>query len=161
MESTDGVERLPIGQLLVHLLRLFRGELALRGGSRQGVDGIRPAHLQVFGTIKADGSRLTDLASAAGLSLSAMAELVDDLESSGYLERRPDPADGRAKLVCLTASGWRAIRTGRAMIEQIETDWGTRIGPDRFETLCEAMQELLDGLDPHIRARYTTPPELE
>lgn len=159
MESTNGVERLPIGQLLIHLLRLFRGELATRGGAAKGVEGIRPAHLQVFGTIKASGSRLTDLASAAGMSLSAMAELVDDLEAFGYLERRPDPADGRAKLVCVTASGWRAIRTGRAMIEQIEAEWGTRIGPDRYETLRDAMQDLLDELDPQIRSRYKTPPE--
>src|ERR1700735_5734677 len=71
MKSTPPPERLPIGQLLVNLLRLFRAELALRGESGADVEGIRPAHLQVFGVIKADGSRLTDLADSAGLSLSS------------------------------------------------------------------------------------------
>ena len=91
------------------------------------------------------------------MSLSAMAELVDDLEALGYVERLPDPADGRAKLVCLTASGWRAIRTGRAIIEQIEHDWGARLGPERFETLCRTMEDLLDELDPRVRQQYKPP----
>jgi DNA-binding MarR family transcriptional regulator len=157
MKSTPPPERLPIGQLLVNLLRLFRAELALRGESGADVEGIRPAHLQVFGVIKADGSRLTDLADSAGLSLSSMAELVDDLESLGYVQRQPDPSDRRAKLVGLTPSGWRAIRTGRAIIEQIENDWGSRIGHQHFATMCRSMQDLLDGLDQGIRRQYVTP----
>lgn len=159
MKSTAGAEQLPIGQLLIHLLRLFRGELAARGAAADGVEGIRPAHLQVFGAIKAEGSRLTELASAAGISLSAMAELVDDLEALGYLHRKPDPADRRAKLVCLTESGWCAIKTGRELIQQIEADWGARIGPDRYRALRDGMQDLLDALDHSIRARYTLPPD--
>ena len=91
MSETPHSERLPVGQLLGNLIRLFRSELAVRGEASAGVEGIRPAHLQVFGSIKASGSRLTDLASSSGLSLSAMAELVDRLEQLGYLERRPDP----------------------------------------------------------------------
>ena len=67
-----------------------------------------------------------------------MAELVDDLESLGYVQRQPDPSDRRAKLVGLTPSGWRAIRTGRAIIEQIEHDWGARIGDHRFATIAAA-----------------------
>src|ERR1700761_8616820 len=105
MMSSTRPNDLPIGQLLTNLLRLFRAELAERGDGSAGTEGIRPAHLQVFGVIKADGTRLTDLAASAGMSLSAMAELVDALEQLGYVERRPDPRDGRAKLVCLTDSG--------------------------------------------------------
>ncbi len=157
MKSTPPPERLPVGQLLVNLLRLFRTELASRGKAGADVEGIRPAHLQVFGVIKADGSRLTDLADSAGLSLSSMAELVDDLESLGYVQRQPDPSDRRAKLVELTPSGWRAIRTGRAIIEQIEREWGGRIGHQRFATMCRSMQDLLDELDQEVRRGYVTP----
>jgi DNA-binding MarR family transcriptional regulator len=151
-------DRLPVGQLLVNLLRLFRVELAERGEGGAGVEGIRPAHLQVFGSIKADGSRLTDLAESSGLSLSAMAELVDGLQALGYLERRPDPADGRAKLVCLTAAGRTAIVEGRRLIAGIEADWGEAIGEKRFAELCDAMQALLDDLDPAVREGYRPSP---
>jgi DNA-binding MarR family transcriptional regulator len=150
--------RLPIGQLLVNLLRLFRAELAARGEGAAEVAGIRPAHLQVFGSIKADGIRLTDLARSTDLSLSSAAELVDDLEALGYLERRSDPSDGRAKLVSPTERGWAAIRSGRAAIAGIETDWATRIGEERFADLVASLQDLLDALDPAVRRSYKTPP---
>jgi DNA-binding MarR family transcriptional regulator len=155
--STGDVERMPIGQLLANLVRLFRAELATRGATLDGVAGIRPAHLQVFGAIKADGSRLTDLAIGSNVSLSSMAELVDDLERLGYLERRPDPRDGRAKLVCLTATGWQAIRQGRRIIEAIEADWGQRLGQQRFHELCQALQALIDDLDPEVSQNYVGP----
>jgi DNA-binding MarR family transcriptional regulator len=83
-----------------------------------------------------------------------MAELVDSLQQLGYVERRPDPSDGRAKLVCLTDSGWQAIHEGRRLIAQIEADWGAAMGADRFESLCRELQSLLDLLDPTIRERY-------
>ena len=159
MKSTPPPERLPIGQLLVNLLRLFRVELAALGEAAMDVDGIRPAHLQVFAVIKADGSRLTNLADSAGLSLSSMAELIDDLESLGYVHRQPDPSDRRAKLVALTPSGWRAIKTGRAIIEKIEYDWGNRIGHQQFTAMCRTMQDLLDELDQEIRRDYVAPAE--
>ncbi len=154
MSSSPPVERLPVGQLLAHLIRLFRAELAARGDGSTGTEGIRPAHLQVFGVIKAEGSRLTDLAAWAGMSLSAMAELVDGLEQLGYVERRRDSRDGRAKLVLLTDSGWRAIRQGQRVIAQIEADWGAALGGDRFESLCKDLQSLLDLLDPGAFERY-------
>jgi DNA-binding MarR family transcriptional regulator len=155
--STSDNERMPIGQQLGNLMRLFRAELASRGATLDSVAGIRPAHLQVFGTIKADGSRLTDLATWSNMSLSSMAELVDDLERLGYLERRPDPRDGRAKLVCLTATGWQAIRQGRRVIAAIEADWGQRLGEQRFQDLCQALQALIDDLDPGVIQNYVGP----
>jgi DNA-binding MarR family transcriptional regulator len=156
--SSSESERLPVGQLLGNLVRLFRAELSARGAALDGVAGIRPAHLQVFGAIKADGTRLTDLASWTSLSLSSMSELVDDLVRLGYLKRRPDPADGRAKLVCLTDTGWRAIRGGRGIIEEIEADWGQRLGQERFQSLCQALQDLINDLDPPVKRNYLTPP---
>jgi len=152
------LERLPVGQLLGNLIRLFRSELALRGEASVGVEGIRPAHLQVFGSIKSGGSRLTDLASSSGLSLSAMAELVDGLEQLDYLERRPDPSDGRAKLICLTERGWQAIREGRRLIAEIEVAWAGALGGSDFESLCRDLQRLLDVLDPTVRAQYVDTP---
>jgi len=158
MSEPAHFERLPVGQLLGNLIRLFRSELAARGEASAGVEGIRPAHLQVFGSIKAGGSRLTDLASSSGLSLSAMAELVDGLEQLGYLERRPDPSDGRAKLICLTERGWQAISEGRRLIAEIEVTWADALGGTDFESLCWELQRLLDVLDPSVRAQYVDTP---
>jgi DNA-binding MarR family transcriptional regulator len=138
-------ERLHIGQLLVHLTRLFQTELFARL-QEAGLQDARVPHTHVTAYIKAEGSRLTDLAAQARMTRPAMAELVDDLERLGIVERRPDPSDGRAKLVCLTDAGWDAMRTARRVIAELEADYARLIGAKRFEQTCEGMQALLDAL---------------
>jgi DNA-binding MarR family transcriptional regulator len=83
----------------------------------------------------------------------AMAELVDDLERLGIVERRPDPSDGRAKLVSLTDAGWEAMRTAHRVIAELETEYARLIGPERFEQTCQGMQALLDALNLEARLR--------
>ena len=133
----------------MHHLRVFREQLLAAGEPLAQEAGIRLrlSHLHVFGNIKAEGTRLTDLAAWAGMARPSMAELVDELEADGLVARRPDPSDGRAKLVVLTPTGWEAIRTGRAIIARIEADYARRIGAERFEQMCWALQDLLDDLN--------------
>ena len=116
--------------------------------------GSAPRTCRYSGRSRRGGSRLTDLAESSGLSLSATAELVDSLQGLGYLERRPDPGDGRAKLVCLTDAGRGAIDEGRRLIAEIESRWGQALGEAQFAQLCDSMQTLLDQLDPGVRAGY-------
>jgi DNA-binding MarR family transcriptional regulator len=148
MPQSTPAPRLAIGQLLVFHLRLFRERLLAEseGLAREAGLQLRLSHLHVFGNIKADGSRLTDLAAWAGMARPSMAQLVDELEADGLVERRPDPTDGRAKFVALTPAGLDAIRAGRAIIARIETEYANQIGADRFESMCWTLQELLDSL---------------
>jgi DNA-binding MarR family transcriptional regulator len=149
MHESTADPRLPVGQLLVHHLRWFREQLLAEAEplARDAGVQLRLSHLQVFGNIKAEGTRLTDLAAWAGMTRPSMAQLVDQLEADGLLERRPDPTDRRAKLVALTPAGWEAIRAGRAIIARIEADSASRIGAERFESMCWALQDLLDDLN--------------
>jgi DNA-binding MarR family transcriptional regulator len=81
------------------------------------------------------------------MTLPAMSELVDDLQRIGIVERRPDPSDGRAKLICLTEAGWEAMRTGRRVIAEIEAGYAELVGAKRFEAAAETLNELLMRLD--------------
>src|SRR5919204_2678260 len=108
-------ERRKIGQLLVQMTRLFRMELFAQLSSQPGLTGIRPAHLPVFANMARGGKRLTDLAEAASMSLSAMQELVDELHRRGFVERRLDPRDRRAKLIVLTEEGRAALAPASAI----------------------------------------------
>src|SRR5688572_28974168 len=80
----------------------------------------RPKHSAVFAQISLEGSRLTELARKANMTPQAMGELVDELVEMGYVVRRPDPADGRAKLIVLTKRGRAAVAAGRQTIEGLE-----------------------------------------
>jgi DNA-binding MarR family transcriptional regulator len=55
-----------------------------------------------------------------------MGELVVSLERGGWVERRPDPTDGRARLVCLTSSGRHLVIRGLHHIAAIEAEWQER-----------------------------------
>jgi DNA-binding MarR family transcriptional regulator len=143
-------QRLPIGQLLVRHLRLFREQaMALVEEGGAGSE-LRVPHLHVMANMRRGGVRLTELAAAAGMTRPSMLELVDELEDLGLVERRSDPSDRRAKLIVLTPAGRRAIRTGRALIDRVEADYARRLGPERFEAMCQALQDLLDDLSGEV-----------
>lgn len=138
------VGRLAIGQLLVRLLHEFRAELS--GPAGHGYGDLRPPHLHIFGNVGVDGVRLTELAARAQLSLATTSELVSELERLGYLERRPDPDDRRAKLIFPTSRGRQALDAAGDRVAEIEQHWRELAGADRFDVMCQTMQTLLDRL---------------
>jgi DNA-binding MarR family transcriptional regulator len=74
------------------------------------------------------GTRLTTLSARAGMTHQSMGELVSILERNGYVERRPDPSDRRARLVCLTDKGRALVRQAIREIAEIEAAWLGRLG---------------------------------
>lgn len=116
----------------------------------QIVDGVvgagfpqKPSHSAVFAQIGHEGSRLTELARGANMTPQAMGELVDELEELGYVERRPDPTDRRAKLIVLTPRGDECIAAGIATIEGIEERIDQVIGPRGHAQLRRLLSALL------------------
>jgi DNA-binding MarR family transcriptional regulator len=140
-------DRQAIGQLLVRLLREFRDDLAAPRADA-GYGDVREPHFQIFGNIRMGGIRLTELADRAQLSLAATSELVNDLADMGYLTRRPDPADGRAKLIDLTKRGRGLMAVAGDRVADIERRWSSLVGEKNFAQMSRTMQRLLDELDP-------------
>ena len=106
------------------------------------------AHARVFQRIAPGGSRLTDLAEAAQVTKQTAGYLVDQLERAGYVERRPDPTDARARLVCFTERGRELQRAAREVEREVEQEWADHLGPERLETLRELLTELREITDP-------------
>ncbi|MDT5015137.1 MAG: hypothetical protein QOD39_1297 [Mycobacterium sp.] len=139
--------RQAIGQLLVRLLREFRHDLAAPRADA-GYGDVRDPHMQIFGNVRMGGIRLTELADRAQLSLAAASELVNDLVDLGYLIRRPDPVDGRAKLIDLTKRGRDLMADAGNRVTDIERRWSAFVGERNFAQMTRTMQRLLDELDP-------------
>ena len=111
----------------------------------QGFEDIREGHGCVFGFIDLEhGSRLTELAERAGLTKQAVGEAVAELEKLGYLERVPDPDDGRAKIIKVTPRGLEAVVTGRRLFAEIEREWAEQVGEDLLAALREAAERIVD-----------------
>lgn len=139
VKGTD--ESRNLGQLLRQGYDRFVTELHA-GLDAAGYADIRPAHGNVFQFIGAEGCTLTELAERASLTKQSMGYLVDYLADHGYIERVPDPRDGRAKLLTLTGKGWQAVHTALGLIELIERRWRTALGAARYDRLVDDLADL-------------------
>ena len=146
MALVNASDRRHIGQLLVQTTRQFQSELFARL-EKEGLEGLRLPHTHVSAYIKADGSRLTDLARDARMTVPAMLELVDDLERLGYAERRPDPTDRRAKLVTITDKGWAAMHKAQRVIADLEAEYARAVGRRRYDEFAATFEDLLRALE--------------
>jgi DNA-binding MarR family transcriptional regulator len=131
--------RHPMIRLLGNGFDAFTAEMTKRLAQTEYND-IRITHGCVFGNIEPDGSRLTDLAERANMTKQSVGEVATELERKGYLERVPDPADGRAKIIRLTERGHAAQALGFGIIEEIEQEWAERFGAERIAALRDALE---------------------
>ncbi len=132
----------PMIRLLGLAFDEFSEELARRIEAA-GFEDLRPGHGCVFGNIDVEtGSRLTDLAGRANMTKQSVGEVTTDLERRGYVERVPDPADGRVKIIRLTARGRHAYTTGRGLIDQLEREWADRYGQQRIAALRKTLETI-------------------
>src|SRR5512141_1481445 len=72
-------------------------------------------------------SRATHLAERLGVSAPVLSRHIAELEEQGFVVRRPDPEDGRAQLVALSASGAEKLRSieehRTAALQGLLADW--------------------------------------
>jgi DNA-binding MarR family transcriptional regulator len=90
------------------------------------------------------GTRLTELARRAGVTKQAMMVVVDDLEVRGLVRRTPDPEDGRAKVVRLTARGRTCAAECRRAVAAVDARARRTLGGRRHDSLREALELLLE-----------------
>jgi DNA-binding MarR family transcriptional regulator len=76
----------------------------------------------------------------------SMAQLVAHLEAHGYVERVPDPADGRAKLVRTTPRGHEVFATVRGFIADMDARLDARMGEAKVRELRALLEELGEAI---------------
>jgi DNA-binding MarR family transcriptional regulator len=106
------------------------------------------AQARVFQRLDPGGSRLTRLAQASQVTKQAAGFLVDELARGGYVERVPDPADGRARLVRITDRGREVVAVALVEQRRIEEEWRAHLGSRRFTELHRSLERLREITDP-------------
>lgn len=134
-------------ELLLRAARLVN-ERAIARVQRAGATNLRLAHTALFPHITDAGIRQTELADKLGVTKQAIGPLVDDLERDGVVERIPDPADARAKLVRWTAKGRRALREGLGVLAQLEAELAEEVGPRKLAALADTLEALIAAVAP-------------
>lgn len=110
---------------------------------------VTQAQARVLMRVGPEGTRLTVLAEAAQVTKQTAGFLVDQLEKAGYVERVPDPTDGRARLVRVTDKAKEVVPVGAAEIARIEAEWEQHIGKRRMAQLRETLGMLCEITDPY------------
>src|SRR4051812_17267272 len=116
-----------------------------------GYADITRAQARLLAGIDLDGTRLVTLADRARIPKQTALALVNGIEAAGYVERVPDPSDGRARLIRLTARGRGALPVAIAEEARIEADWRAVLGVRRMRALRSALWELALSADPHLQ----------
>jgi DNA-binding MarR family transcriptional regulator len=113
-----------------------------------GFSDITLAQARVAARIGPTGSRVTDLAEQARVTKQTAAFLVEQLEAAGYVQRVPDPTDGRARLVQLTPRARQVAQVADAEVEQVLAEWSDHVGQERLRQMHETLHDLREITDP-------------
>lgn len=112
--------------------------------AEQGHPKVRPRHGAVLAYLDEEGSRATDLAAQSGQHKQVIGTLVDELVELGYVERRPDPGDRRAKLVVPTPLGLDAMSRSDAIVAAIERRLAGQLGEQAYADFKSTFQRLTE-----------------
>lgn len=111
-----------------------------------GYDDLNAAHVALWRYPGLDGLRPTALAERSGITKQSVNDLLGHLERMGYLVRVPDTADGRARVVRLTAKGRRFEQTIYAEAQAAQMRIAEILGPRRFDQLHSCLAQLNEQL---------------
>jgi DNA-binding MarR family transcriptional regulator len=139
--SAEELRALPTGRLLLQAHRRAQAA-SLAKLQQRGHAQVRPGHLPVITNLDPEGTRITDLATRAGMTRQMMGRLVRELEEFGYVRSRPDPADQRAVVVSLTPRGSRFLADAPAAMQDADRDFAELLGADQLAAVREALIKL-------------------
>jgi DNA-binding MarR family transcriptional regulator len=131
-------------------VRALRAATAEQGFDEQGrSDGF------VLRTLGAGPTTISGLAERLEITKQGASQIVDDMDRRGYVERRPDPTDARARLLHLTSRGEAALAAARKFHQSYER----RLRREHGDAAIDAVREVLTAMageaqvnNPHFRA---------
>jgi len=154
LENTldDAWRQTHLGRLLGHAMRRFDERvLALMASDVQvplalsnlaAREKVSAAHIHITRHLAVQGSRLTELAEAAGMSKQAMGDLVTQCEAWGLVTREPDARDARARRICFTPTGLDWLAAFRAAVAQAEAEFRAAVGDEVATVVAGGLRQL-------------------
>jgi len=153
--SADAAEaRRRLGDALAALRRIIGSQRLDRINAERSRVVIGFAAVAVLGKVIDDGPlRMSDLATAGRIHPAALTRQVQALEAEGYIERSPDPTDGRAQVVRVTAAGRTAHRRVQQANDAIMAEQLSHWTADELVDLVDRLEHLITDLRTSPEAR--------
>jgi DNA-binding MarR family transcriptional regulator len=111
-----------------------------------GFEDLGRAHVRMFRYPTPDGLRPSELADKLQITKQSVNDLLADMEARGYLVRVPDPSDGRARVIRLTAKGRQLERVVYDGARSAELAIAELLGPRRLAQLRRALDEVVSHI---------------
>ncbi|MCC2097776.1 MAG: MarR family transcriptional regulator [Hyphomicrobiales bacterium] len=150
-QASEEWRRGNVGRAIFNATKKFEQDV-LASLADNGFPEIRLVHLNLYRNLEFDGTRLTDLAARASMTKQGMQELVDRAEKAGFVERRPDPHDGRAKMVAFSGNGLKLFEALRQAIRFAEQNMIDSIGNAQVDLIGQWLraytQDKIDASSP-------------
>jgi hypothetical protein len=132
---------LPVSALLSRVLLFFALEYERESEPSLAVSA------NLLRVLDAEGTRLRDLPSRAGISKEAVAWALGILTRARLAVEAPEPAASRGKIARLTPRGLDAQRVYQEFISTVEDRWQDRFGRPAITALRQALEALATGPD--------------
>ena len=134
-----------LGFVLIDVARLLRSAFERRIAIA-GL-GLTPGEARTLVRISTlEGSRQLDIAQRMGIEPMTLSTYLDRLQSLGFIERRPDPSDRRAKLIYTTAIAGELIASIRTEQVELMQHVTSGIGEPDIEVMRERLKRLRANL---------------
>lgn len=89
-----------------------------------------------------DGMTQTALAADLDLTKVAVGGLIDRMETGGFVERRADERDARARRVYLTRAGQKLVSTIRESVDAVEADILASVTEDELDAAAAVLVKI-------------------
>lgn len=142
------------GRLLFDSTRRFQERVLMLVNSK-GYPYMRIAHMAVTRHIDFTGTRIADVAIRAGVTKQSTGEMLDQLESIGFVSRIADVNDKRVKIVKFTNDGRKLLGIIRKAVAATERELTARIGSRNVRALRFALTSYCRSDDPAANWSHT------
>ena len=115
----------------------LRADLEARGFADLG-----GAYGYVFRALAVEALHLQELAARLGMTAQGATKIVNQMVARGYVERRPDPQDGRAKELRLASRGRAALAAARRFHAMYEHRLRLKLG----ESTVVGARQMLESM---------------
>ncbi len=124
----------------------------------QGFDDLGRSDGFVFRALAQRPMTVSELAVRLEISKQGAGQIIDDMERRGYVRRRADALDARARPVELAHRGRRALAAASTFHQQYERQLARQHGSRTVTDLRSVLTTMAGGgaevLDPQLRAMY-------
>jgi DNA-binding MarR family transcriptional regulator len=137
------------GRQVIDLSFLFNHAahvLATRMSAAFAEIGITPREYCVLAHAQSGEYTQIELAKLSDMDKTTMLNTMDFLERSGYAERRPSPADRRARIIVVTPAGADLVAAGHEIADGVHGEVLAALQDAQRPAFVAALESLVGGL---------------